>query len=275
MARAGRQRSEGDDVYGAVLADALAGGQVFEVVERDDGLVRAFDARYLLAPFRRWDDPLERKAMRFVRGRVLDVGCGGGRVCLHLQQRGLEVVGIDSSPGAIDCCRRRGVQDARVLALDEVDGSLGRFDTVVFLGQNFGMLGSRTRARRLLSRLASQVATERGRIVAETFDPHAVDDPVQRRYLERNRRRGRMPGQLRVRVRYRELSTPWLDWLQVSPSELTELLEGTGWKLSRTLGDGPSYVAILDRAPSASGRARRPAGSSGCRSRRRSRSAPR
>jgi len=25
----------------------------------------------------------------------------------------------------------------------------------------------------------------------------------------------------------RDLSTPWLDWLQVSPRELTELLDGT------------------------------------------------
>jgi len=57
-----------------------------------------------------------------------------------------------------------------------------------------------------------------------------------------------MPGQLRVRIRYRNLSSPWLDWLQLSRRELTELLDGTGWRLSRTLGDGPSYVAIIDRA---------------------------
>jgi SAM-dependent methyltransferase len=240
------RRRPGEDVWGALLADALAGRRAQEIVERDDGFVMAFDAQYLLAPFRKWDDPLERRAMRFVRGRVLDVGCGGGRVCLHLQARGLEVVGVDSSPGAIECCRQRDVQDARLLALDAIDSSLGSFDTIVFLGQNFGMLGSRARARRILSRLVP-VTTSRGRIVAETFDPHGTDDPVQRRYLARNRRRGRMPGQLRVRIRYRDLSTPWVDWLQVSPEELSELLDGTGWRLSRTLGDGPSYVAIIDR----------------------------
>jgi SAM-dependent methyltransferase len=234
------------DVWGAVLADALAGRRAMEIVERDDGFVMAFDARYLLAPFAKWDDRVERRAMRFVRGRVLDVGCGGGRVCLYLQDRRIEVVGIDSSPGAIECCRRRGVRDARLLAIDALDSSFGAFDTIVFLGQNFGMLGSQTRARRLLRRLA-QITTPRGRIVAETFDPHAVDDPIQRRYCERNLRRGRMPGQLRVRIRYRNLSTRWMDWLQLSPRELTELVEGTGWRLSRTLGEGPSYVAIIDR----------------------------
>jgi SAM-dependent methyltransferase len=235
------------DVWGAILADVLAGRGAMEIVERDDGYMLAFDAAYFVAPFAHWDDPVERRSMRFVRGRVLDVGCGAGRVCLHLQERGLDVVGIDSSPGAIECCLARGVRDARVLALDAVDGTLGAFDTVVFLGQNLGMLGSRARARRLLRRLVT-LTTERGRIVGETFDPHALDDAVHRGYRERNRRRGRMPGQLRVRVRYRELTTRWIDWLQVSREELEELVEGTGWRLTRTLGDGPSYVAILDRA---------------------------
>lgn len=234
------------DVYGALLADALDGRHATEIVERDDGFVMAFEARYLLAPFRKWDDANERRAMRLVRGRVLDVGCGGGRVCLHLQDRGLEVVGIDSSPGAIAFCKRRGVRDARVLAVDAIDGSLGLFDTVVMLGQNFGMLGSRARARRLLDRLA-RVTTPRGRIVAETFDPHSLDDRVHRTYRERNRRGGRMPGQLRVRIRHRDLTTPWLDWLQVSPDELREVLGGTGWRLARTVGDGPSYVAIIEK----------------------------
>jgi SAM-dependent methyltransferase len=234
------------DVWGGILADVLAGRPAMEIVERDDGHMMAFDAEYFVAPFGRWDDPVERRAMRFVRGRVLDVGCGAGRVCLHLQERGLEVVGIDSSPGAIDACRRRGVVDARVLALEAVDASLGAFDTFVFLGQNFGMLGSLARARRLLRRLAA-LTTDRGRIVAETFDPHRLDEPAHRRYRARNVHSGRMPGQLRVRVRYRDLATRWIDWLQISPDELETLVEGTGWRIARTLGEGPSYVAILDR----------------------------
>ena len=224
------------DVWGAILADVLDGKRAFEIVERDDGLMMAFDARYFVAPFSRWDDPVEKRALRFVRGRALDVGCGAGRVCLHLQERGLEVVGIDSSAGAIDVCRRRGVRDARVLALEAVDASLGSFDTFVFLGQNLGMLGSRVRGRRLLRQLAA-VATDRGRVVGETFDPHALDSPVDRRYRASNVRRGRMPGQLRVRIRHRDLATPWMDWLQLSPAELEELVEGTGWRATRTLGE--------------------------------------
>jgi hypothetical protein len=33
----------------------------------------------------------------------------------------------------------------------------------------------------------------------------------------------------------------------VSRDELVELLAGTQWRVSRTLGDGASYVAVIDK----------------------------
>ncbi|MFL5940253.1 MAG: class I SAM-dependent methyltransferase, partial [Gaiellaceae bacterium] len=102
--------------------------------------------------FCRWPSH-HRRAIRYAKGRVLDAGAGAGRVSLHLQERGHDVVAIDNSPGAIDVCRRRGVRDARVLAFDAVDESLGTFDTIVLFGNNFGLFGSPTKAKRLLRRL--------------------------------------------------------------------------------------------------------------------------
>ena len=79
-----------------------------------------------LAPVRRWK-AVERRALRYARGRVLDVGCGAGRVALELQVRGREVVAIDPSPGAGEVSRGRGVRDVRLLRLEDVDESLGHF----------------------------------------------------------------------------------------------------------------------------------------------------
>jgi SAM-dependent methyltransferase len=123
------------DAFGRLLMDLVSGQQVDEIVERDDGFVFASDGRYYLAPFRRWW-PQERRAMRFVRGRVLDLGCGAGRVSLHLQNRGLDVVGVDVSPMAVATARRRGVADARVgtVATALTKGQL--FDTILLLGNN-------------------------------------------------------------------------------------------------------------------------------------------
>ncbi len=186
---------------------------------------------------------MERRALRFVRGRLLDVGVGAGRVALELQARGLQVVAIDVSAGAVEVASKRGVRDARLLALEDVDASLGHFDTLVMYGNNFGLFGSRAKARRLLRRLRPLA----GRIVACSNDPYATEDPAHLAYQERNRSRGRMSGQLRVRVRYRTLVGPWFDYLVVSPDEMAEIIEGTGWQIRRLVQDeGSYYVAVLE-----------------------------
>lgn len=185
--------------------------------------------------------------MRFTRGRVLDVGAGAGRVSLELQDRGHEVVAIDVSPGAVEVCRRRGVRDARVMAFEDVDESVGPIDTVVMFGNNFGLFGGAAKARRMLRRL-HRLTTAKGRIVAETRHTFLTDNPDHISYWEYNRRRGRMPGQLRIRVRFRLATTPWFDYLIVSPEELRDLIAGSGWEVTRLIdGDAGIYVAVLDK----------------------------
>jgi cyclopropane fatty-acyl-phospholipid synthase-like methyltransferase len=237
---------EGQDGYGQMLLAALDGRHTLEIVERDDGFIDAAGGtRIYLAPFRRWP-AVHRQAMRFARGRVLDVGCGGGRVCLHLQQRGQEVVGIDISPGAVEVCRRRGVHDVRLCSIDDVDESLGIFDTIVMLGNNFGLFASRAKAKRLLRRF-HRLTSDRGRIVAETRDVYRTDDPAHLAYQKRNRARGRMSGQIRIRVRFRDQATAWFDYLMVSQQELEDLLDGTGWRLERVLESDDTYVAVIGK----------------------------
>jgi SAM-dependent methyltransferase len=66
---------------------------------------------------------------KLASGRVLDVGCGPGRVAGLLHDRGLDVIGIDLSPGMIDIARREHPgPDFRVGSMTDVDlpdGELG------------------------------------------------------------------------------------------------------------------------------------------------------
>ena len=237
----------GQDGYGQMLLAALEGQETAEIIERDDGFIESTAGSSIyLAPFRRWP-ALDRRAMRFVRGRTLDVGCGGGRVCLHLQERGQEVVGIDVSPGAVEVCRRRGVRNVRLCSIDDVDQRLGIFDTIVMLGNNFGLFASAAKAKRLLRRF-NRLTSGRSRIVAQTRDVYRTSDPAHLAYQKRNRARGRMSGQIRIRARYRDHTTPWFDYLMVSQEELEGLLEGTGWQLERTLEGPDTYVAVIQKA---------------------------
>ena len=233
------------DAYGHEVYDFFRGRGGCEIVERDDGHidVSGGPAAYF-APFSKWGAH-ERSAMRYVSGRVLDVGCGAGRIALHLQKRGHRVTGIDTSPLAVKVCRLRGVKDARVLPLANVGPSVGTFDTVVMMGNNFGLFGSAPQARRLLKRLHRMMPPD-GRIVAETLNPYRTTNPAHLRCHAFNRRRGRMSGQVRIRVRYQAFISPWFYYLFVSPKELRGLLDGTGWKISKLLpSGGATYIAVL------------------------------
>jgi 2-polyprenyl-3-methyl-5-hydroxy-6-metoxy-1,4-benzoquinol methylase len=166
-----------------------------------------------------------------------------------LQKHGHEVVGIDASPLAIKVCRQRGVKDVRVLPITQVSRALGRFDTILMMGNNFGLFGSRLRARWLLRRLHA-LTSPGARIVAESINVYQTKDPDHLRYQRFNRRRGRMSGQLRLRVRYRRYYTPWFNYLIVSPQEMKAILTGTGWRVKRFLKSaGFLYVAVLEKLP--------------------------
>ncbi len=237
------------DGYGEMLLAALEqDGELLEIVEREDGFIMAsrFGPQAYFAPYANWPSR-QRRALRLARGRVLDVGAGAGRVALHLQEKGHDVVAIDASPGAVEVCRRRGVRDARVLRVEDVDESLGVFDTVVMYGNNLSLLGSRARAPRLLRRLAA-ITSDRARILGECLDPYTTEDSHHLAYHEHNRSRGRMGGQIRIRIRYRDVATPWFDYLFQSHAELKEILDGTGWTLARTIEDDPPlYIAVIEK----------------------------
>lgn len=237
-----------EDAFGRELLDFMNGNNRCEVIERDDGYLDVNDdLRVYFESFEDW--PLHhQQAMEFARGRVLDIGCGAGRHALYLQERGLPVTGIDISPMAVKVSRMRGLRDARVMSLTQVSRRLGEFDTVVMLANNFGLFGDAERARRLLKRLHS-ITSKGARMLAESTDPHASADPVHVRYRQSNVEKGRMPGQVRLRLRYRQYRTPWFDYLLVSKRELKEIVEGTGWRVRRIIdSDDPIYVAVLEKS---------------------------
>jgi SAM-dependent methyltransferase len=238
------------DAYGHQLYDFYKRHDVVEIVERDDGLLDTSDAlpKYYLAEYKDWS-PREKRAAQYVKGRVLDIGCGGGRWSLYLQRKGFDVLGIDISPLAVKVCKLRGLRNVKIRSITEVDSRLGTFDTILMMGNNFGLFGSPKQARQLLRRFYNMTGTS-ARIVAESKDIYKRPiDPVHRQYQAWNRGRGRMPGQVRMRIRYRTYATPWFDYLLVSKQEMIDLLRGTGWKIAIVIPSkkGPLYVAIIEK----------------------------
>jgi len=230
------------------MYDYLKGKEFPEIVEREDGLfdVSTSLPRYYFAEYSKWNTR-EKLALKYVRGRVIDVGCGAGRVSLYLQQKGFDVLGVDISPLAIHVCKLRGARKVQVAPIAKIDSRFGTFDTILMFGNNFGLFGNPQRAKWLLKRFRKMTSAE-ARIIAESINPYRTTDPAHRQYQAYNRRRGRLPGQLKIRVRYRKHVTPWFQYLIVSQNEMRTILKGTGWALKRTFEtkSGP-YVAIIEK----------------------------
>lgn len=239
-----------EDAFGQALCAAYKGEEAFEVLERDDGFV---DVMKTAGYFSEYDgsSPIEQKAVQFVKGRVLDVGCGAGRHSLCLQEEGFDVLGIDTSPLAIKICKLRGLKKTRVMPIEDVDFKAGSFDTIIMMGNNFGLFGDLKKARKLLRRFCGMTSAD-ALIIATSRDPYMTNSHVHLQYHKLNKGRGRMSGQVRIRVRYETYVGKWFDYLMVSKEEMEQILLGTGWKIREFLNSGgPHYAAIITktRAP--------------------------
>lgn len=224
------------DAIGDMLRDAYRASQepfgtpVFHIAERSDGLVKPVPVEPWIAPVHQWPDG-ERQALDLLKGRVLDIGAGGGRAARALLDRGHAVTAIDISPGALEVCRRQGVRSTFHGTVHDHAATGERYDSFLLLGANLGLLESRERAPQFLRALGAMAAPG-AVIVGQGRNLTDSTDPLHLRYNERNLRAGRIAGQRTMRVRYRDVATPWFNYLSLAPGELAELADGTGWEVA-------------------------------------------
>jgi hypothetical protein len=85
--------------------------------------------------------------------------------------------------------------------------------------------------------------------MAQSMDPYKKKhEQAHLKYYKQNRMKGRMAGQIRMRIRYKNYKSKWFDFLFVSKQEMKNIVSGTGWKIERFL-DSTSvpgiYIAII------------------------------
>lgn len=236
------------DAYGQELWSFYQGKQTNEIIERDDGYINFSQAASTyFSNYHDWKID-QKKAMRFVRGRVLDIGCGAGRHSLYLQKKGFKVTGVDNSPLTIKICKLRGLKKALVRSIDEVEKfKVNSFETIIMMGNNFGLMGSFKKAKILLKKFY-KITSKKGLIIAEANNPYKTADPLHLAYHKLNKRRGRPVGQLRIRVRFEKFIGPWFDYLFVSKEEMKEIIKDTDWKIKKFIDSGnSSYIVVIEK----------------------------
>jgi SAM-dependent methyltransferase len=193
---------------------------------------------------------LEKKALQLAKGKILDVGCGAGSHSLYLQEKGFDVTAIDISPNAIKACQLRGVKNARVQNLLEVENDPSeselakqKFDTILLLMNGTGIFGTLTETSKYLLKLKS-LLNPNGQILIDSSDIiYMFDEDEDGAYL--------VPangyyGELTFTVSYKGQTEDNFPWLYLDYNTLQNAAHANGLECELVLeGKHYDYLAQL------------------------------
>lgn len=194
-------------------------------------LFRAFDQMPLL----------EQTALELAKGKTLDVGCGAGSHCLHLQNKGLEVTAIDISAKAIAACQLRGLKHARVQHVLAIQNET--FDTILLLMNGTGIFRTLEELPTYLQKLKS-LLNPNGQILIDSSDLIYMYDenedgsysiPAEGYY-----------GELTFTVSYKGQTEAPFPWLYLDYNTLQRAAQAHGFQCEMLVeGDHFDYLARL------------------------------
>jgi SAM-dependent methyltransferase len=226
------------------LADPEPGAPL--IVERADGHRSITD----LAWWRRDPEaapPADTELVAWARsgGTAIDVGCATGRHLELLGKNGIDALGIDTNAAAV---KRAQVHGLDAVCADERTWSPPqRVDTVFAFGGGAGLCGQRKYLREWLAHLATWLLPG-GRMVLTSVDWRV--SPGHEQWIKDATRNARHPGDLTLRLRYREHVGPWFAWAIIDPHSLTLVSEQLGLGAARLATWGSKYALELTKPES-------------------------
>jgi SAM-dependent methyltransferase len=176
----------------------------------------------------------ESKALAFAKGRILDVGCGAGRILRFLQAQGLDAVGFDIDALAVQVCKERGVANVSVGSYYDLE-RFAPVDTILWLNRTLCTAGSLDHVESLMK--SSRLCCSKGGVLI--FDsveirPDLADPPG----IFRSKLHIQYDGQI---------GEPFSR--VVFSSEIAqELLAKTGWSLVDTIRQEDRYMVVCRNA---------------------------
>lgn len=230
------------DVMGMALLDYFNGKYSEDVLTETN--ISEEDVMPVPYLFRTYDEmpKVEQVALDKASGRVLDVGCGSGIHALYLQKKGLDVTAIDTSSGAVEVSKLRGVKDVQLI--DLLDLKEEKFDTILLLMNGTGIFQTIEKTPIYLEHLKT-LLNPNGKIMIDSTDLRYMYDenedgsiwvPGDRYY-----------GELEFVMRYKGIESDVFDWLYLGEHLFDLLAEESGLEFEVIeRGENYDYLAVLN-----------------------------
>jgi SAM-dependent methyltransferase len=161
-----------------------------------------------------------------IRGPVLDVGAGAGRLALKIQAAGIEVVALDCEAACIELLKAKGVHNVVHADIRNYETEK-RFATIIFMDSTFGLIGDVDAAGPLLDKLKSLLLPD-GVVLVQDVERSVPLLKLEWRFV------------------FRDQVGPYFRWLNFSFAGLSDAVRPHGWRPRRMrLRGHPLYVAQL------------------------------
>lgn len=231
------------DIFGQAMAAYFHDKDETDIIvhspDFDDDVI---PVPYLFRDFKEMPS-LEQVALKQCKGKVLDAGCGAGSHALYLQNEAkLEVMAIDTSKGAIEICKERGIKNAFQQDFFQLKDE--KFDTILLLMNGSGIVGKLNKLDNFFNQLRNLLILN-GQVLIDSSDlSYLLDleedggvwiDPNEPYY-----------GELRFSISYKKQQSDAFDWLYIDFNSLAlaALKNGFNCELVKE-GEHYDYLARL------------------------------
>lgn len=225
------------DIFGTAIK------AFYEENDRTDIIVHSPDFDDDVIPieylFRNFQDmpELEKTALKLCAGKVLDVGCGAGSHALELQKDDtIRVHAIDTSPGAVEIAKKRGLENTRCIDFFELKNE--KFDTILILMNGSGIIGKLENLENFFNH-ARSILNKGGKIIMDSSDLiYLFDDELEES--------DNYYGEFEFQISYKNSISDKFNWLYIDPDLLREHALKNGFDCEiKHLGDNYEFLACL------------------------------
>lgn len=191
--------------------------------------------------FRKWEQmpDLERLALEYCEGRVLDIGAASGCHTLVLQKKNIDVTALELSPNSCKVMYDLGVNNVVCEDFFKYHHE-DKFDTLLLLMNGIGVSSTTDGFRKFLKK-ANELLLPEGQIIFDSCDISYMYDDFE------------MPkhhyfGEAKVRYEYDNQFTECFNWLYIDQDTMQKISKEEGWNSEIVFEDDSNqYLAILER----------------------------
>lgn len=183
---------------------------------------------------------IEKHALRYCQGKLLDIGAGAGSHALYLQELGFDVTGMDISAGACEIMKERGLK--KVLNENIFSYRNEKFDMLFMMMNGIGIVENLEGLKKYLEMLPS-ILNPGGRMVFDstnliylfTEDDGSVWIDLNKKYY----------GEVSFRMEYKSHISPEFNWLYVDFDVITSFCNDLGYKI-KMLNEGVNFHYLAE-----------------------------